>query len=51
MEGPHGHMGCMDRFKEALEDCELMDLGFEGDPFTTGDGLFDEGLRPSAKAN
>ena len=26
--------GCMDRFREALEHCELADLGFEGDPFT-----------------
>jgi hypothetical protein len=25
---------CMDCFREALEDCELSDLGFEGDPFT-----------------
>jgi hypothetical protein len=24
----------MDRFKEALEDCGLDDLGFVGDPFT-----------------
>lgn len=24
----------MDRFKGALEECELMDLGFTGDPFT-----------------
>lgn len=24
----------MDRFREALEDCDLSDLGFEGDPFT-----------------
>jgi len=26
--------GCMDRFREALDDCSLMDLGFVGDPFT-----------------
>jgi len=32
--GPPRAQGCMDRFKEALEDYELMDLGFEGDPFT-----------------
>lgn len=25
---------CMDMFQEALEDCELHDLGFEGDVFT-----------------
>ena len=25
---------CMDRFREALEDCSLADLGFVGDPFT-----------------
>lgn len=25
---------CIDCFREALEDCELSDLGFEGDPFT-----------------
>jgi hypothetical protein len=40
----------MDCFKEALEDCELMDLGFEGDPFTwwnnshTSDGYIRETL-------
>jgi hypothetical protein len=32
--GPPWAQGCMDCFKEAPEDCELMDLGFEGDPFT-----------------
>jgi len=32
--GPPRHQACMDRFREALEDCELADLGFEGDPFT-----------------
>jgi hypothetical protein len=26
--------GCMDKFREALEHCELHDLGFEGDAFT-----------------
>lgn len=26
--------GSMDRFREALEECGLVDLGFEGDPFT-----------------
>lgn len=26
---------CMDWFREALEDCELVDVGFEGDPFTS----------------
>jgi exonuclease III len=25
---------CMDRFKQALDDCGLSDLGFQGDPFT-----------------
>lgn len=25
---------CMDRFKQTLEDCELVDLGFSGDVFT-----------------
>jgi hypothetical protein len=25
---------CMDRFREALEECDLSNLGFEGDPFT-----------------
>jgi hypothetical protein len=32
--GPKRNQVCMDRFKEALEDCDLNDLGFEGDPFT-----------------
>ena len=26
--------GCMDRFREALDDCSLTDLGFVRDPFT-----------------
>jgi len=25
---------CVDRFREALEECDLTDLGFSGDPFT-----------------
>ena len=25
---------CLDRFREALEECDLTDLGFSGDPFT-----------------
>jgi hypothetical protein len=28
---PHA---CMDSFRDALQVCELVDLGFEGDPFT-----------------
>jgi hypothetical protein len=32
--GPPKPQGQMDRFKEALEDCELDDLGFVGDTFT-----------------
>jgi hypothetical protein len=32
--GPPRHQACMDRFREALEDYELVDLGFEGDPLT-----------------
>ena len=32
--GQKRNQACMDRFREALEDCGLADLGFEGDPFT-----------------
>jgi hypothetical protein len=32
--GPDRPQPCMDRFKEALEECGLSDLGFVGDPFT-----------------
>lgn len=28
------NQACLDRFKEALEDCDLHDLGFAGDVFT-----------------
>jgi hypothetical protein len=33
-EGLLRSQACMVRFKEALEECELADLGFTGDPFT-----------------
>jgi hypothetical protein len=33
---------CMDRFKAALEDCELHDLGFVGDVFTWRNKQFRE---------
>lgn len=33
--GPARPHSCMDLFKEALEVCELTDLGFTGDPFTS----------------
>jgi hypothetical protein len=33
---------CLDRFKEALEDCELHDLGFSGDVFTWRNKQFRE---------
>ena len=32
--GQPKQQGCMDRFREALNDYELSDLGFVGDPFT-----------------
>lgn len=32
--GPKRSQAFMDRFRAALEDCDLNDLGFEGDPFT-----------------
>lgn len=32
--GKDRSQSCMDRFREALEFCELRDLGFEGDIFT-----------------
>jgi exonuclease III len=32
--GQPRQQGCMDQFREALEECELADLGFVGDPFT-----------------
>lgn len=32
--GPPRNQSCMDRFRETLEEYELADLGFEGDPFT-----------------
>jgi hypothetical protein len=32
--GQPKQQGCMDRFREALNDCDLSDLGFVGDPFT-----------------
>jgi hypothetical protein len=32
--GPARAQGCMDAFRRCLEECELNDLGFLGDPFT-----------------
>ena len=32
--GPARPQACMDAFKEALDDCNLSDLGYSNDPFT-----------------
>jgi len=32
--GPPRVERCMEDFRKALEDCDLLDLGFTGDPFT-----------------
>ena len=32
--GPPRAERCMEKFRQALEDCELQDLGFVGDAFT-----------------